>query len=214
MPKPPRPGTFHYRQRVEQARIAEAADRHRVLEAAAKARSDRLAASKPIPKRKEPIVGSPDYPLQGHPIPSELVLEEGHQWPTSMPEVLQFVGARRLQSSDLDFIYLNSVDIFPMHDPYDAWTVVTEAELHPEHLVVSLTGVAHIKPGEPTVFTPIESWAAERDLFHKTRKIPFFRNFIARKALRGWVKQKRHEKFIRALKTITATVAVIIWDRL
>ena len=204
-PRPPQPGTFHYRQRVEQARVAEALDRHRVLEAAAKARSARLIASKPVYKRKKPLVGSPDYPLEGHPIPSDLILEEGHQWPTSMPEVLQFVGARRLQESDLDFVYLNPVDVFPMHDPYDAWTVVTEAELNPEHLVVSLTGVAHIKPGEPTVFTPITEWAAERDLFHKTRKIPFFRNFIARKALRGWVKQNRHEKFIRARETIAAT---------
>ena len=147
------------------------------------------------------VVGPPDHPLANFALPQA---DPGlASFPQNIPHVLQFVGMRRLQSADLDFFYLNPVDVFPEFQPYDAWTVVKKAELAKEHMMIALTGVTHIRPGNPVDFVPLAEWADERNTFHLLRKLKFFRQYLIRKSFRAWVQQHRHKKFVRARDKLT-----------
>lgn len=185
---------------------AVAARQYRALDAAHRARVYPPPAAAPprVARVRGTLLGPPDHPVPDFGLPGNVALESGMIWPTTVTETLQFIGARRLRQGDLDFFYLNKVEAFPHWDPYDGWEVVTKGSARPEHLMMAHSGVAHMIPGSPTEFVPIDVWAAHRDAYHMIRKLRFFRDFRRRKALLGWVSGHRRMKFNRARDRISA----------
>lgn len=86
-------------------------------------------------------------------------------------------------------------------DPYDLVAVPQSAidfsadDPDNEYHTVSVNGVMFYKPGEKTQVTALLEWTRHRRAFKVLCKIPFFRDYCARKALETWAENVRYVKF-------------------
>jgi uncharacterized membrane protein YgcG len=87
------------------------------------------------------------------------------------------------------------------YDPYDLVAVPQSAidfsadDPANEYHTVSVNGVIFYKPGEKTQVTPLLEWTRQRRTFKVLRKIPFYRDYCARKGLETWAENVRYLKF-------------------
>ena len=141
-----------------------------------------------------PATGPPDHPVDDFPVRPPGVTGD---WPCTVEDAIQYVGCRRLRSSNVDYLYLNRVRTFPVDNPY-SWVVAAKKDVQPEHLMVSNSCIVHICPGLHTEYHTLEDFVEEKNQFVISRRIRYFREFQLKKAFGGWRRYCRQVKYNRA----------------
>uniref|UniRef100_UPI00398EF62F dynein heavy chain domain-containing protein 1 n=1 Tax=Pristiophorus japonicus TaxID=55135 RepID=UPI00398EF62F len=108
-------------------------------------------------------------------------------WSVSHPRTGESVVemlAKCRHLSKTKFYYLN-ISPNQQFSPYDL-TVVPKSRLDPEHYVFSTFGVLSTSPSLGTEVMSLGDWHREALLWRALRHIPFFKNYLLRKAFTRW----------------------------
>ena len=146
------------------------------------------------------VTGPPDHPVDDFPVRPPGVTGD---WPCTVEDAIQYVGCRRLRSSNVDYLYLNRVRTFPVDNPYN-WVVAAKKDVQPEHLMVSNSAIMHICPGLNTEYQTLGDFVEEKHQYVISRRIRYFREFQLKKAFGGWRRYCRQAKYNRARAKIGA----------
>ena len=96
--------------------------------------------------------------------------------------------------------YLNLADT-RHYSPYDL-KVVSRKKVKPEHYVISVFGVLHIKPGGESELKSLGKWYREGTVYKTIKKRPFFRNYLIFKTFMLWKRNMKFIKFLRVRKQL------------
>ena len=107
----------------------------------------------------------------------------------------------RHESSNMTKIWFLNQNMTDNYDPYDL-IVVPRNRVCPEHFVISVFGVLHVKLAGQSELTSLGQWYREAVVFRTIRKINYFRNFIVSKAFAKWKKAAALLKFLKIRKQI------------
>mmetsp|Transcript_72009 Transcript_72009/g.154101 ORF Transcript_72009/g.154101 Transcript_72009/m.154101 type:complete len:809 (+) Transcript_72009:57-2483(+) len=80
--------------------------------------------------------------------------------------------------------------------PYDL-TIVPRERTHPEHFLISASGVVHVRPDQLSEFTPLAEWMHQALMYRVLSSMAFFRLHPQRKALSQWRASARHAAYCR-----------------
>eukprot|EP01065_Artemidia_motanka_P041381 TRINITY_DN5358_c0_g5_i2.p1 TRINITY_DN5358_c0_g5~~TRINITY_DN5358_c0_g5_i2.p1 ORF type:complete len:1991 (+),score=712.52 TRINITY_DN5358_c0_g5_i2:84-6056(+) len=142
-------------------------------------------------------------PLQPTPPQAGLGRKASREWEKSKlrtaHDAVDFFS--RVPRPPFKFVYCNK-DLSPLtYRPYDL-LVVLRGEQQPEHSVVSVGGIVHVRPFEPPELFAHEEWSREARLFDSLTRLHFFRTFLVYKAFRQWRVNVRYALFLHA-RTLT-----------
>ncbi|KAM5180437.1 LOW QUALITY PROTEIN: dynein heavy chain domain-containing protein 1 [Mantella aurantiaca] len=99
------------------------------------------------------------------------------------------------------FLYLNRMTgIGDCH--YDL-IAVPPSHLHPEHFVFSPFGILHVDPSGGSETLQLGAWHREAVVCRAVRTIPFFRDFLKRRAIKRWRMNVRRIHFLRKRESIS-----------
>ncbi|XP_068122556.1 dynein heavy chain domain-containing protein 1 isoform X3 [Hyperolius riggenbachi] len=98
------------------------------------------------------------------------------------------------------FLYLTRLD--GVHDCHYDLRVVPLPHLQPEHYVFSPFGILHVDPQTGTETLDLGVWHREAVVCRALRTIPFFRDFLMRKAMRWWRMNVRRIGFLTTREII------------
>ncbi|XP_066445025.1 dynein heavy chain domain-containing protein 1 isoform X2 [Eleutherodactylus coqui] len=84
-----------------------------------------------------------------------------------------------------------------LQDCFYDLSVAPLARLHPEHFVFSPFGILHVSPRSSSEVQELGVWHREAVLCRALRKIPFYRDFLRRRAFRRWQHNMQGIRFIR-----------------
>uniref|UniRef100_H3AK55 Uncharacterized protein n=1 Tax=Latimeria chalumnae TaxID=7897 RepID=H3AK55_LATCH len=95
----------------------------------------------------------------------------------------------------IKFLYLN---IRPSRyfRPYDL-TVVPKENVNAEHYVFSPFGVLHVYSDHSSEAMTLGEWHQEAIIWRTLQEIPFFRNYLLKKAFTCWSKNVRHQVLLK-----------------
>jgi len=99
------------------------------------------------------------------------------------------------------FLNQNTTESF---DPYDL-AVVSRNRIVPEHYVMSIFGVLHVKPVGQSELIALGQWYREAIVFRTMRKIKYFSTYLVLKAFKRWKKNVAFLKFLKSRKQIECT---------
>eukprot|EP00795_Rhopilema_esculentum_P014239 gene14239-5264_t len=105
------------------------------------------------------------------------------------------------QSLELTKIWYLNLKESKQYNPYDL-VVVSKNKLNPEHFVISVFGVLHVKPGGESELVSLGQWFREAIVFRTIQKIDFFKNFQICKALMLWRNNVNYLKFLKIRKQV------------
>ena len=92
-------------------------------------------------------------------------------------------------------IYLNYSPTSPWN-PYNL-SVVSKTRASPEHYLISKFGVLHVQPDGSSDLQSFADWLREASLFSLCQHVPYFRQFLLRKAFRCWYRNVCYQQFVR-----------------
>ena len=110
---------------------------------------------------------------------------------------------RYADNCPVKFLHLNPVRHATRFSPYTL-RVVPEEEVEPEHFTMSAKGVVHVCPGRPSEFISLAEWSRFQGIFSVIRSVPFFRDFLVRKAYKSWAAFARFSKYRRQRRAVAS----------
>jgi len=78
--------------------------------------------------------------------------------------------------------------------PY-ALSVVPQERAHPEHFIISASGVIHVSPGQLSEHTSLFEWMRGSSMFSVLASMPYFRLYGRRKSFIQWRAAAQHEHY-------------------
>ncbi|XP_072179432.1 dynein heavy chain domain-containing protein 1-like [Diadema setosum] len=170
----------------------------------------------PSAQRPAPPPRVPDSSwLAGQPIlGEELAVSEdaesevGEEVPMTGKEVVELFGKGR-HLGKAKFIYLNKTKTRHFM-PYEL-VMVPKAKANPnEHWIVSCFGIMHKVTGQPAESMNLYDWHREAVLWGIVSKIPFFKNYLVRKAFTRWRSGQKHQEFCTIRKKVHESLLLAV----
>ncbi|KAK6296724.1 hypothetical protein J4Q44_G00328660 [Coregonus suidteri] len=109
--------------------------------------------------------------------------DDKHREPLTGTEVVE-IFAKKRHLGKLQFFHLQAVNNGPFR-PYDL-RVVPPNRAGTEHFIFSPTSVLHVQDGCSAGLLSLAEWHREAVLWRALQDIPFFRNYLLRKAFIRW----------------------------
>ena len=107
----------------------------------------------------------------------------------------------RQESMNGTRIWFLNQNLKDSYNPYDL-VVVSKNSVRPEHYVISIFGVLHVKLFGESELLSLGQWYREAVVFGTIRKINFFRTYGMCKAFMRWKKHAAFLKFLKVRKQI------------
>ncbi|KAJ7995608.1 hypothetical protein DPEC_G00246350 [Dallia pectoralis] len=111
-----------------------------------------------------------------------------HREPLTGTEVVELFAKNR-HLGKLQFFHLQAVNVGP-YRPYDL-RVIPRNKVDNEHFIFSMNSVLHVKDGCSSGLVSLGEWNREAVLWRALQNIPFFRDYLLRKAFIKWHKNVR-----------------------
>nr|XP_006818816.1 PREDICTED: uncharacterized protein LOC100376274 [Saccoglossus kowalevskii] len=135
---------------------------------------------------------------------SEEADEEPELPPMTGKEAVEMFG-RGKHLGKVKFVYLNKAPSRHF-TPYDL-VVVPKHKANPkEHWVMSCFGVLHVYKNKPSETTTLHEWHRECVLWNTITKLPFFKEFLIKKAFLRWRANIKYSDFARIRHKIDITM--------
>lgn len=116
--------------------------------------------------------------------------------------------ARHGSTTKTKFLFCNRAPTDPLEfEPYKL-VVVPQNQINPEHFTISETAVMHVCPGKPSECFRQDEWMRQAFVHSLLRTLPFFKTFVARKALCLWSHASRKHVFEERREMLCRTLFI------
>ena len=133
---------------------------------------------------------------------SEEYAQEVQLLPQTGVQVVEYIIKHEsVGETKIWFLNQNMAESF---DPYDL-VVVSRNRIVPEHYVMSVFGVLHVKPVGQSELIALGQWYREAIVFRAMRKIKYFSTYLVLKTFTRWKKNVAFLKFLKSRKQIEQT---------
>ncbi|CAL1542051.1 unnamed protein product [Lymnaea stagnalis] len=131
--------------------------------------------------------------------------------PNMQEEVLVMNGREAVQyftscyhMGQIKSLYLN-LATNKHYRPYDLISV-PKSKANPEHYVFSTFGVLHVYPDQASESLTLAEWQREAVLWNAISNIPFFKNYLIRKAFHRWKTNHQFTEFQRRQRQVLSNL--------